>query len=132
MEQTDTERLAIKPESLDKPARYNLGIQFGNLVFTAGITGNDPASGDIVAGGIGPQTKQTLENIETILREAGTSLERAIRVDVYLANVDDFAGYNEVWEQYFGSGATQPVRTTVVVNGFKGDVIVEITVIAAK
>ena len=83
---------AVRPATLEKPARYNLGVTYGDLIFTAGITGTDPQTGKIVPGGIGPQTRQTLENIDTILRAAGTSLENAIRVDAYLAHVEDFPG----------------------------------------
>lgn len=126
------QKKAVRPSTLEKPSRYNLGVTFGDLVFTAGITGNDPQTGRIVEGGIIPQTTQTLKNIETILKAAGTSLENVIRVDAYLANVEDFPGYNEAYESFFGKVEVQPVRTTVVVDRFKGDVVVEITVIACK
>jgi 2-iminobutanoate/2-iminopropanoate deaminase len=126
------QKKAVRPATLEKPTRYNLGVTFGELVFTAGITGNDPLTGKIVEGGIGPQTRQTLENIDTILKAAGTSLENAIRVDAYLANVEDFPGYNEAYESFFGKVEIQPVRTTVVIDRFKGDAVIEITVIACK
>ncbi len=126
------QKQAVRPPDMEKPARYNLGVTFGDLVFTAGITGTDPRTGQMVPGGAGPQTRQTLENIQAILRAAGTSLENAIRVDAYLANVEDFPAYNEAYDAYFGQMAIQPVRTTVVVNRFKSGAVVEITVIACK
>lgn len=126
------QRKAVRPATLEKPSRFNLGVTFGDLVFTAGITGYDPQTGEHVEGGIYAQTKQALENIETILKAAGTSLENAIRVDAYLANVEDFPGYNEAYDTFFSKVEIQPVRTTVVVDQFKGGALVEITVIACK
>lgn len=123
---------AVRPATLEKPSRFNLGVTFGDLVFTAGITGYDPETGKHVDGGIYAQTKQALENIKTILKTAGTSLENAIRVDAYLANVEDFPGYNQAYDTVFSKVEIQPVRTTVVVNKFKGGALVEITVIACK
>ena len=123
-------KLAIRTDRAPKPGGfYSQAVKAGNFVFTAGLVGVDPRSGELVSGGIRGQVRQTLENIKAILEEAGTSLDNVIRVNAYLRDIGDFEAYNEVYSEYFDPDEP-PARTTVEVGSFPGDIAVEIDVIA--
>lgn len=107
---------------------YSQAIRANGLIFVAGEKGLDPATGKIVEGGIGAETRQTLENIRKILEAAGSSLSRAVATTVYLTNIDDFAEMNTVYAEYFVSNP--PGRTTVGVAALPAGAAVEITVTA--
>jgi len=110
---------------------YSQGIRVGNLVFTAGQGPLDPATGSIVAGGIGEQTARTFENLKAILEAAGTSLDRVVKANVYLKDLNDFAAMNAVYASYFdGASEGLPARTTVEVARLPRDILVEIEMIA--
>lgn len=120
----------IRTDQAPKPGGfYSQAIKFGDFVFTAGVVGVDPRSGDLVSGGIRVQVRQTLENIKAILEEAGTSLDNVIKVNAYLRDIGDFEAYNEVYSEYFDPDEP-PARTTVQVGGFRDGRAVEIDVIA--
>jgi|SRR5580658_4089288 2-iminobutanoate/2-iminopropanoate deaminase len=110
---------------------YSQGIRTGNLVFTAGQGPLDPATGSIVDGGIKEQTTRTFENLKAILEAAGTSLNRVVKANVYLKDLNDFAAMNAVYASYF-EGVTEglPARTTVQVARLPRDILVEIEMIA--
>lgn len=110
---------------------YSQGIRVGNLVFTAGQAGVDPATQHVVAGGIAEQTARTFENLKAILEAAGTSLGNVIKATVFLKDINDFAAMNAVYASYFGQTATPlPARTTVEAARLPKDVLVEIDLIA--
>lgn len=110
---------------------YSQGIRTGNLIFTAGQTGIDPATQQVVAGGVTEQATQTLENLKAIVEAAGSSLTRVVKANVYLKNLDDFAAMNEVYGKYLGAqGSALPARTTVEVSRLPRNVLIEIEFIA--
>ena len=110
---------------------YSQGIRTGNLVFTAGQGPLDPATGSIVAGGIKEQTTRTFENLRAILEAAGSSLNRVVKANVYLKDLNDFAAMNAVYASYFeGVSEGLPARTTVEVARLPRDILVEIEMIA--
>jgi 2-iminobutanoate/2-iminopropanoate deaminase len=111
---------------------YSQGVRAGNLLFTAGQIALDPASGQLVAGGISEQTRRVFENLKAILDEGGSSLERVIKTTVYLKSMDDFAAMNAVYTTYLGNeeGAEPPARTTVEVSRLPRNALVEIEAIA--
>jgi len=110
---------------------YSQGVRVGNLVFTAGQAGVDPATQQVVAGGITEQTARTFENLKAILEAGGTSLARVVKATVFLKDINDFAAMNAVYSAYFGQGsATLPARTTVEAARLPKDVLVEIEMIA--
>ena len=80
---------------------YSQAIRHGDLVFVAGQVALDPATGQVVAGDIRAQTRQVLENIQAILRAAGTSLDHAVECLCLLSNIGDFAAFNEVYRGFF-------------------------------
>ena len=75
---------------------YSQGVRTGNLVFTAGQIALDPATQDVVTGGIAEQTAQVLENLKAIIEAAGSSLDRVVKATVFLKNFNDFAAMNKV------------------------------------
>ena len=108
---------------------YSQGIQVGNLIFVAGEKGIDAKTGKIVPGGIEAETRQTLENIQAILAEAGASLDDAVSSTVHMTDLSEFAAMNAVYAEYFRKDP--PGRTTVQVPALPAGARIEITVIAA-
>jgi 2-iminobutanoate/2-iminopropanoate deaminase len=107
---------------------YSQGIRSGGLVFIAGQVGLDPASGELVPGGVTEQTDRALRNVTAILDAAGASLDRVVKTTVFLADLEDFAAMNEVYARHFSSPF--PARSTVAVNGLPKGALVEIEAIA--
>ena len=101
--------------STDKGPRtglpYSQGIRHGDLVYVAGQVALDPATGQVVAGGIREQTRQVLQNVEAILQAGGTSLAHSVECLCLLSDIGDFAAFNEVYKTFFPTDP--PVRTTV-------------------
>jgi len=109
---------------------YSQAVVAGGMVYCAGQIPLDPASGNIVAGGVAEQTHQVLKNLRAVLKAAGSDLDRAVKTTVFIKNMNDFAAMNEVYgrPEYFGSAA--PARSTVEVARLPRDVLVEIEVVA--
>lgn len=110
---------------------YSQAIRLGNLIFTAGQGGIDPATQQVVAGGITEQTTQTLENLKAVLESAGSSLAQVVKATVFLKDMNDFAAMNAVYAKYLSpEGVLAPARTTVEVARLPKDILVEIELIA--
>jgi len=109
---------------------YSQGIKAGDFVFTAGQAGVDPATGQLVAGGIGEQTRQVLRNIQAILEAAGTSLDRVVKVGVFLQDMGDFQAMNAVYAEFFPPDKNPPARTTVQAAKLPLGALVEIDAVA--
>jgi len=110
---------------------YSQGIRMGNLVFTAGQIPLDPATGQVVSGGIAEQTTRVFENLKAVLLQAGTSLDRVVKATVFLKDFNDFAAMNTVYGAYLApEGVVAPARTTVEVSRLPKDVLIEIELIA--
>jgi 2-iminobutanoate/2-iminopropanoate deaminase len=111
---------------------YSQAIRVGNLIFTAGQVGVDPATQLVVAGGITEQTARAFENLKAILEEGGTSLAKVVKTTVFLKNMNDFAAMNAVYGRFFTDheDAPLPARSTVEVARLPKDVLVEIELIA--
>lgn len=108
---------------------YNQGMIIGNLIYTAGQIPLDKA-GNMVPGGIKEQTKQVLENVKAVIEAGGSKLDNVIKATVFMKDLNDFAGMNEVYAQYFNA-ANAPARTTIQVARIPKDSLVEIEVVAA-
>lgn len=89
---------------------FSEAIRLGNLVFVSGTVGFDD-SGKIIAGGVGPETRQTFANVAKVLKEAGCSLDDIVKVSVVLADPDDFDRYNAVYKTIFRKAP--PARVTI-------------------
>lgn len=107
---------------------YSQAIKTGNLIFTAGQIPLDPATGQIVSGGIQEQTQRVLENLGAVLAAAGSSFESVIKTNVFLKSMSDFAAMNEIYGRYFTGAA--PARSTVAVADLPRGSLVEIECVA--
>ncbi len=110
---------------------YSQAIRIGDLLYTSGQIALDPATGQVVSGGIVEQTTRVLENLKAILAAAGTDLTDVVKTVVFLKDMNDFAAMNAVYSRYLApEGAVPPARSTVEVARLPKDVLVEIEVIA--
>lgn len=90
---------------------YSQAVKVANLVFTAGQIPLDPATGKMVEGDISAQTERVMQSLQAILEASGSSLSRVVKTTCFLANLDDFAAFNEVYARYFSEN--RPARSTV-------------------
>jgi 2-iminobutanoate/2-iminopropanoate deaminase len=109
-------------------APYSQGVVHGDLVFVSGQLGVDPATGEMVESGIGPQTEQVLKNAGAILEAAGSSLANVLQVSIFLVDLADFAAMNEVYAGFVGPDF--PARATVQIGALPSGALVEIALIA--
>ena len=109
---------------------YSQAVTYGELIYTAGQIALDPATMEIVSGGIAEQTERVLSNLEAVLKAAGSDFSRVIKTTVFLQNMADFTAMNEVYARRFGNH--RPARSTVAAAGLPRNVLVEIEVVAAK
>ncbi|MBZ2174972.1 RidA family protein [Schnuerera sp. xch1] len=107
---------------------YSQGIKVGNLIYTSGQLPIDMKSGQLVTNDIKKATKASLDNVQAILEEVGSSMEKVIKTVVFIKDLEDFVAMNEVYESYFSKKA--PARSCVQVAKLPKDAIVEIEVIA--
>jgi 2-iminobutanoate/2-iminopropanoate deaminase len=107
---------------------YSQAISVDGWVFCSGQIPIDPATGDLVEGDIGAQTDQVLKNLTAVLEAAGSSLSRVVKTTVFLADMGDFGGMNEVFARHFGEH--RPARAAVAVRTLPKNVDVEIEAIA--
>ena len=107
---------------------YSQAVVYGNTVFTSGQIPIDPLTGNIIDGGIVAQAEQVMKNIGEILAAAGTSYEKAIKTTCFLADMADFAAFNEVYAKYF---TENPARSCVAVKALPKGALVEVEVIAS-
>lgn len=103
---------------------YSQAVYAGGFIFISGQLPIDPATGQIVPGGIKEQTDRVLQNIRGIIADTDATFHDVVKTTVYLANMDDFAGMNEVYDKYFDSEA--PARATVEVARLPKNALVEI------
>lgn len=125
-----SDKTVVRTEAAPAPfqgAPYNQAIVANGFVFVAGQLGFTP-DGTIVEGGIGPQTEQVLANLGAILEEAGSGLDRLVKTTVFLTDLANFAGMNEVYAARIGD--TPPARSTVGISQLPSGVLVEIEAIA--
>src|SRR3954447_19614877 len=119
----------IKPaKSAPAVGPYNHAVRVGDLLFCAGQIPLDPATGNLVAGDIKAQTERVLENVKTILEDQKISFSNVVKSTVFLTNLADFAGMNEIYAKYFTSDF--PARSTIQVAALPKGAIVEIEVVA--
>jgi len=107
---------------------YSQAKKVGGFVYCSGQVCFDPKTMNLVEGGVQVQTERVIQNIEAVLKAAGTDLSKVFKTTCFLKNMGDFAEFNEIYGKYFG--ATKPARSTVEVARLPKDVLVEIEVIA--
>jgi 2-iminobutanoate/2-iminopropanoate deaminase len=109
---------------------YSQAIAQGDLIFCSGQIGLDPASGQIVAGGIEAETRRVLENLREVLIAAGLTLAHVVKTTVFVVDLADFATVNRIYGEHFE--APYPARSTVQVAALPRDARVEIEAIAHR
>jgi 2-iminobutanoate/2-iminopropanoate deaminase len=109
---------------------YSQGTVSNGLVFVSGQIAIDPASNTVVKGGIREQTKRVLDSLQAILEAGGSSLEKVVKVTVFLKDISYFKDMNEVYAAAFGGH--KPARSTVVCGFVKDEILVEIEAIATQ
>ena len=120
---TDNAPAAIGP--------YSQAIRVGNMVFTSGQIAIDPATGQIVAGGIEPQTHRVLQNLQAVLAAAGLSFSRVVKTTVFLKDMAHSAAMNAIYAEYLETqDGPPPARSTVEVARLPKDALVEIELVA--
>ena len=124
-------KLVIRTESAPAPfqgAPYSQAIKANGFVFVSGQLALQPGHKELVAGGIAEQTEQVLANLAAILEAAGSSLAQLVKTTVFLQNLGDFAGMNEVYARHVGD--SPPARSTVEVAKLPSGALVEIEAVA--
>jgi 2-iminobutanoate/2-iminopropanoate deaminase len=120
----------------DAPAAigpYSQAIRVGDTLYTSGQVALDPATGNLVPGGIAEQTTRVLENLKAVLAAAGISFTHVVKTTVFLKDMADFAAMNEIYATYLAPhGAIPPARSTVQVAALPKNALVEIECIAKE
>lgn len=116
---TDNAPAAIGP--------YSQAMVVNGMVYTSGQIAINPASGEVEAADITGQTEQIMKNLEAVLAEAGSSMDKAVKTTCFLADMGDFAVFNEIYGKYFTS---KPARSCVAVKSLPKNVLAEVEVIA--
>lgn len=106
---------------------YSQGIIMGNILFASGQIPINPATGEIEGADITTQATQVMKNIGALLEEAGTDYSKVAKTTCFLADMGDFAAFNEVYAKYF---TENPARSCVAVKGLPKNVLCEVEVIA--
>ena len=107
---------------------YEQAIKANGFVYTAGQIGLEPATGELVDGGIEEQARRVLDNVTAVLEAAGSSWGQVVKTTIYLNDMGDFGAVNAIYEGYLGSA--KPARTTVAVAGLPKGALVEVDVVA--
>jgi 2-iminobutanoate/2-iminopropanoate deaminase len=108
---------------------FSPAVRTGNLVFLSGQIGNRPGTLELVPGGIGPETEQTLSGIRTLLEELGLAMADVVKCTVFLADIADYQAMNEVYARFFPQDP--PARSTLAASGLALGARIEIECIAA-
>ncbi len=106
---------------------YSQAIKAGEFVYTSGQIGINPKTGEIDGKDIKEQTKQVMENLKAVLTAAGSSPEQAVKTVCFLADMNDFAAFNEIYGEYF---TNKPARSCVAVASLPKGALVEVEVVA--
>ena len=123
-----TKQAITAPTSAPAIGPYSPAVRAGNLLFLSGQIPLDPASGQLVDGDIGAQTRRVLQNMGELLKAGGADFSHVVRTTIFLADMNDFAAVNEIYASYFSD--PYPARATVQVARLPKDVRVEIDAIA--
>ena len=106
---------------------YSQAIQFSGLLFVSGQIALDPQTGELVGADIAAQTRQVLENVKAIVEASGITLQNVLKCSCFLDDMENFAEFNAVYDEYFGDSL--PARETVEVARLPRDVLVEVSAI---
>lgn len=125
------EKVVVRTDRAPGPfqgAPYNQAIRIGGLVFVAGQLGIDLETGELAGPGVSEQTEQVMRNLSAILEASGSGLDKLVKTTVFLMDLSDFGGMNEVYARHVGDHP--PARSTVQISGLPSGALVEIEAIA--
>lgn len=111
---------------------YSQARWAGNMLFLSGQIGLEPATGQLVSGGVEAQAGQAMRNLTAVLKAAGLGWDQVVKVNIFLADMADFAAVNQVYAGFFAQGAALPARACVAVAGLPKAAAVEIEAVACK
>lgn len=118
----------------DAPAAigpYSQAIRVGDTLYASGQVALDPATGNLVEGGIEAQTTRVCENVKAVLAKSGLDFAHVVKTTVFLKSMGDFAAMNAIYAKYFApNGVAAPARSTVAVAQLPKDALVEIEIVA--
>ena len=120
--------VVVDPKAPKPIGPYSHGIKAGPFVFASGQAGLNPATGNLVEGGIEAQTRQVLSNLAGVLEAAGSGLDLAVKTTVFMTDLGEFARMNAVYGEFFKTNP--PARSTVQVSALPKGAVVEIDVVA--
>jgi len=123
-----SKEIILTPKAPAAIGPYSQAVKSGNMIYTSGAIPVDPATGNVVEGGVVNQAEQALKNLSEILKAAGTSLDKVVKTTVFIKDMNDFGAINEVYKKYFT--ANYPARSCVEVARLPKDVLIEIECIA--
>ncbi len=106
---------------------YSQGFIVNGLLYTSGQIALDPATGEVTGSTISEQTQQVMKNLGALLKAAGTSYEKTVKTTCFLADMNDFAAFNEIYGKYFTG---RPARSCVAVKTLPKNVLCEVELIA--
>ncbi len=125
----DYQKLTISSDRAPKAiGPYSQAIRAGHVIYTSGQLGMDPASGALVDGGVEAETRQALQNLESILSSAGTDLASVLKTTVFLRDINDFTRMNGIYQEFFKD--QPPARSAVQVAALPKGAAVEIEAVA--
>ncbi|WP_263410529.1 RidA family protein [Terriglobus tenax] len=131
---SETKKTAVSTS--DAPAAigpYSQAIRVGDTLYTSGQVALDPATGNLIEGGIEAQTVRVLENLKAVLAAAGLNFANVLKTTVFLKDMKDFAAMNAIYATYLApEGVIAPARSTIQVAALPKDALVEIEVIAKE
>jgi 2-iminobutanoate/2-iminopropanoate deaminase len=136
--ESDLRAQATLQKRVIQPARYkpspaplSPGILVGSTLYLSGSTGGDPVSGQLVKGGFELELRQIFSNVQTVLKSANMTLADVVSVTAYLADMADYARFNEIYREHFNSNPL-PTRSTVAVKELARGARVELTMTAVR
>ena len=123
------EKKIIKPANAPQPVGpYNQAVAIQNFVYTSGQIAIDPKTNQMITGDVTQQARLVIQNLKAVLEGAGSSLEKIVKVTVFLKNMSDFSSMNAVYSEFF-KNETAPARSTIEVARLPKDALVEIEAI---
>lgn len=106
---------------------YSQAVKANGMLYTSGQIGIVPATGELAEGGLGAQAEQAMKNLAAVFAAAGTGFEKAVKTTCYLADMADFAAFNEIYARYF---VGKPARSCFAVKGLPKGALCEVEVVA--
>jgi 2-iminobutanoate/2-iminopropanoate deaminase len=128
---TRVKRAIQPPNYKPTPSPLSPGILIGDTLYLSGSTGGDPVTGQLVAGGFEPEMRRIMANVQMVLKEAGLTLADVVSVTAYLADMNDFPRFNEIYREFFTS-TPLPTRSTVAVQALARGARLELTMTAVR